>query len=442
VTVRTLPPTADDEALVGLVVAWAPLRRWFPAKGAAVAMTCVGRLDLPEAPASLRTLLVRVHGETVDTVVQVPLLVGDDDAGVVAGDLVGHLPSGEAVRDAAGSAAYLTAFLAAADGPGVEVDTAAGRVITGEQSNTSVILPAPDGGLPVAICKVLRTVADGPNPDVDVPRRLVEVGWEGVPAPLAWLVGTWPAPSGGTATGYLGAVSAFVPSAEDGFELACSRASEHRSFAGPAHALGALVAGMHAALRLGFDDVEPDDDAGAGAVADALLRRFTWASSQVQALEPYGAAVDAAAERARSLPDAPARQRVHGDLHLGQVLRSGERWFVTDFEGEPLAPLADRTRPDLAVRDVAGLLRSYDYAAAVGGLVGQAARAWSDEARSATLTGYDEAAGTSLAAGSDTPAVLLRVMELDKALYECVYEARNRPDWLPIPLAGLDRLLG
>ena len=134
----------------------------------------------------------------------------------------------------------------------------------------------------------------------------------------------------------------------------------------------------------------------------------------------------------RSLPSAPPRQRVHGDLHLGQVLRSHETWFITDFEGEPLAPLAQRTKPDLAVRDVAGLLRSIDYAAAVGGLTGEAAVRWTSEARDGLLAGY----------GPGGQTTFLRALELDKTLYEAVYESRNRPAWLPIPIAGLERLTG
>jgi maltokinase len=138
--------------------------------------------------------------------------------------------------------------------------------------------------------------------------------------------------------------------------------------------------------------------------------------------------------RTRALSPLPARQRVHGDLHLGQVLRSAGSWFVIDFEGEPLAPVAVRVRPDLALRDVAGMLRSFDYAAAVG----QAAPGWSDAARSAFLAGY-EAESADLDPG--TRVHLLRVLELDKALYEAVYEARNRPDWVGIPLAGVARLV-
>jgi len=452
--VATRPATRFDERLVALLTPWLPGRRWYPAKGAAAELTPVGVLAFPDQDDNtLRVLLVRVVTAAVDVVLQVPLVVGGPDDGPDDGDgdgpdrpaagrgpLIGYV-DGLPVRDGAGDAAYLTAFLAAADGPGADVDPASGRVITGEQSNTSVVLRGPAGGSPVAICKVLRTVAAGSNPDVDIPRRLVEVGWDGAPTPLAWLVGRWPGEDGSPQEGYLGAVSAFVPDAEDGFELACTWARAGRSFAGPAGELGALVAGMHDALRRGFGVLTGDDDPGPAAVAAALAARFAWVAPQVGDVAAFAEAVAGVVARVRGLAAAPARQRVHGDLHLGQVLRSGDRWFVTDFEGEPLAPLADRTRPDLAVRDLAGLLRSYDYAAAVGGLTGAAALAWSDEARTATLTRYDELAGTTLAAGTGPSALLLAALELDKALYEAVYEQRNRPDWLPIPLAGLHRLL-
>jgi len=459
--VATRPATRFDERLVALLTPWLPGRRWYPAKGAPAELTPVGVLTFPDQDDdALWVLLVRVVTAAVDVVLQVPLVVAGPDGGADGdgdhgdgghgdggdrpaagrGDLIGYV-DGLPVRDGAASAAYLTAFLAAADGPGADVDPASGRGITGEQSNTSVVLRGPAGGSPVAICKVLRTVAAGPNPDVDIPRRLAEVGWDGAPTPLAWLVGRWPGEDGSEQEGYLGAVSAFVPDAEDGFELACTWARAGRSFAGPAGELGALVAGMHDALRRGFGVLTGDDDPGPAGVAAALAARYAWAAPQVGHVAAYAEAVAGVVARVHGLTAAPARQRVHGDLHLGQVLRSGDRWFVTDFEGEPLAPLADRTRPDLAVRDLAGLLRSYDYAAAVGGLTGAAALAWSDEARTATLSRYDELAGTTLAAGTGAPALLLAALELDKALYEAVYEQRNRPDWLPIPLAGLHRLL-
>ncbi|MCL2465630.1 MAG: aminoglycoside phosphotransferase [Micrococcales bacterium] len=425
----------DDEALVALLRAWLPARRWFPAKGADARVGLAGRFTFPEDRAGARVCiaLVRVRAADVDAVLQVPLAFGPGP-----GETIGVL-AGVTVRDGARDPTFLRAWLAAAQGPGIALDPGAARVLTGEQSNTSVTVPGPGGGRPVAILKVFRTVADGPNPDVDVPRRLVDVGWDGVPTPLGWLIGRWPAPDGGVATGYLGAMSAFVPDAEDGFELACRHAHDGAAFDDDAAALGALVADMHAALLRGFGAAASDE--GPGLLAELVGERYGWAAGQVPALRTFGGAVARVLDGLLELPSVPARQRVHGDLHLGQVLRSGGRWYVTDFEGEPLVPLAERTRPDFAMRDVAGLLRSFDYAAAVGGLRGAQATAWSNTARHAALLAYDEAAGTTLAAGTGATGRVLRALELDKALYEAVYEQRNRPDWLAIPLSGVDRLV-
>lgn len=424
-----------DDALVALLRAWLPARRWFPAKTGHAEVGLAGTLTFPGDPAGtrLRVALVRVRARGLDALLQVPLAFGPGP-----GDVLGRL-DGRTVRDGVGDPEFLRAWLAAAEGPGAGVDPDAARVLTGEQSNSSVILPGAGLTRPVAILKVLRTIADGPNPDVDVPRRLVEVGWDGVPMPLGWLVGRWTGPDSATAEGYLGVMSAFVPDAEDGFELACHHAREDLPFDDDAARLGTLVADMHAALVRGFGTVPADG--GARLVAGQVGERFAWAASQVPALEELRGAVERVLTDLQTVPGAPSRQRVHGDLHLGQMLRSGSRWFVTDFEGEPLAPLADRTRPDFAVRDVAGLVRSFDYAAAVGGLRGQDASVWSGRARRAALLAYDEAAGTTLADGTGAAGSLLRALELDKALYEAVYEQRNRPDWLAIPLAGLRRLL-
>ncbi|GEA89468.1 hypothetical protein [Cellulomonas cellasea] len=163
-------------------------------------------------------------------------------------------------------------------------------------------------------------------------------------------------------------------------------------------------------------------------------------------LAQYADGVEALAARTARLTDLPAPQRIHGDLHLGQALRAHDEWFVTDFEGEPLAPVAARTRPDLALRDVAGMLRSFDYATAVGrGLetAGTGDDSWADDARAALLAGYVEASSGS-AGGGAAPHTedVLRALELDKALYEAVYEARNRPAWLSIPLRAVARLVG
>jgi maltokinase len=420
--------TADDEALLELLRAWLPARRWYPAKGAEAALTVVERRPLSD---DAEIALVRVRAGSIDALLQVPLVhspagaaVPDDALGVI-GD--------RAVLDGAAHPAFVAAWLAAAAGPGTGADPSTARAVAGEQSNTSVILGGPH---PTAILKVLRTLQPGENPDIEVPRRLVEVGWTHVPEPLAWYETDWRGPDGATAHGYLGVLSAFVPQAQDGFVLACGYAERGASFAVLASELGDVMATMHAALVRGFgtDSTTRAED-GPEAVAASLAGRFAWATSAVPALARFAPAVDDVLAQVRALPTAPPRQRVHGDLHLGQVLRSTDTWFVTDFEGEPSAPLEQRTRPDLAVRDVAGMLRSFDYAAAVGGLTGEAAASWTGEARAALLDGYS-------AGADDAPTpVLLRALELDKTLYEVVYESRNRPSWVPIPMAALDRLL-
>ncbi|WP_019137846.1 maltokinase N-terminal cap-like domain-containing protein [Cellulomonas massiliensis] len=441
-TVQAVPPEPVDRRALDVLRPWLPGRRWYPAKGTEADLSVHAVVPFSD---DVRVLLVRVVAGDLDTLLQVPVVLDRRLGPTVVGTLPEpgasgdepHVLDGAHVHDGAGHPAFLRAWLAHADGPGTHgLDPDSPRVIAGEQSNTSVILAGPAGG---GILKVLRAVQPGENPDVDVPRHLVDVGWSHVPAPLAWLVGSWTTPSGGVAHGYLGAMSAFVPAAEDGFELACAYAARAEPFDDLARDLGRVVATMHTALAAAYGlDPAPE---GAREGSDALAARFAWASAAVPALAELRPSVDQVIAEVRALDSTGPRQRVHGDLHLGQVLRSQDRWFVTDFEGEPLAPLADRTRPDFAVRDVAGVLRSLEYAAAVGGLTGPTAHAWVSSARLATLEGYASESPGDEAARHRTQ-VLLRALELDKTLYEAVYESRNRPDWLPIPMAGLERLLG
>ncbi|HUX70617.1 MAG TPA: aminoglycoside phosphotransferase [Cellulomonadaceae bacterium] len=453
------PLAATDPALVGLLRTWLPARRWFPAKGDDVDVTSIGTIALadPEGDALVQVVLLRARTSALDTVLQVPVTLreahdGAEGASSTDAAVIGTIGTPPlVVRDACGDPAFLRAWLAVATGPEdvspatIGLDTDHPRVIAGEQSNTSVILPGPEGG---AILKVFRALSPGKNPDVEIPRALAAVGWWHVPAPLGWLEAGW-LDDGAPAVGHLAVLSRFVPAAQDGFELACAMAGDGVSFAPLAEELGAVVAGMHEALAAAIP--MSDEDASsvtAHGVADAVAARFRWACDAVPSLTGYAAAVHAVADRAAGLPSVPSAQRIHGDLHLGQALRAQGSWFLTDFEGEPLAPIATRSRPDLPVRDVAGVLRSFDYAAAVGG----ADEAWTLDAREALLRGYRDAqrhADRADGVGRPAPEVseadaleILRAVELERALYEAVYEARNRPTWARIPAAALTRLLG
>jgi len=450
---RDVTHTPADDELLTLLRDWLPTRRWFPAKGVAARLECVGGLTLadPLDEASVRVLLVRVRASDIDSVLQVPVTLrspaGLAPSAVIGSSAdVGAPPSATRgrteLRDGVGDPAFLRAWLAAADGPGAVVDPDRARVLSGEQSNSSVVLPAPESSPATrgAILKVFRTLAPGDNPDVDVPRALAAAGWAHVARPLAWLEAAWSV-DGDRVRGYLGVLSEFVPAAHDGFELACSMVRRGESFAGLADSLGATIAEMHEALARALPTPAPAPGVDrTGDLARSVRERFRWAVHSVPELDRYADDVERLAAGTRAVGTPPAPQRIHGDLHLGQVMHAATGWFVLDFEGEPLAPVAARTRPDLALRDVAGLLRSIDYAAAVGGAGGAATptaaeRDWADEARRSLLTGYFHGPTRADA------ATALRALEVEKALYEAVYEARNRPTWLPVPLGALDRLL-
>src|SRR6266704_117773 len=338
--------------------------------------------------------------------------------------------------------------------PGSEIHGAHGvepgldsLVLTGEQSNTSLVFGES------AIFKVFRRVTPGPNPDLEVASALAQLGSSHIAEPFGWVETRMDG-----ATTVLAILSRYLRAASDGWSLAATsvrdlyaseegtRAAEAGGdFAGEAERLGAATAQVHRDLADAFGRSELEPEA-LRELAEQMYRRLDMAIATVPELGRYADRVgDAYSDLAKLIEPVPA-QRVHGDYHLGQVLRTQTGWIVLDFEGEPASPLAQRRARSSPLRDVAGMLRSFDYAARhqlvthpdAGPSSGLAPRAadWVRRNGDAFCAGYAAAGGLDPAENS----VLLRAMLLDKAVYEVVYEARNRPTWIPIPLESIAEL--
>jgi maltokinase len=314
-----------------------------------------------------------------------------------------------------------------------------GRPLGVEQSNTSLVYGD------TYILKLYRRLTASPNPDLEVVRALGSAGSTVVVPALGWAEG-----AGAT----LALLQPFVKGGTDGWTLALTSVRDlyaerdlHADevggdFAPESCRLGGVAATLHADLRRALPSrVASADEARATA---ALLRsRLAAAVEAVPELAPYETAIGSAYDALAGVGEVLV-QRIHGDLHLGQCLRTGDGWVVLDFEGEPARPLADRTALMSPLRDVAGMLRSFDYAARhlladhpdSGQLVYRAVE-WADRNRDAFCDGYAQESGGD----PREQAALLKAFELDKAVYEVRYEAAHRPSWLSIPLAGIERLV-
>ena len=349
-----------------------------------------------------------------------------DDPAAIGRD--GTRTAHDALQDA-GSTAHLLSLVddSAAVGPlrferepGAALPIgAAPRVVGAEQSNTSVIFGDR------AIFKVFRRATPGVNPDIELNRELARAGNPYV----ASLLGAYGTELDGRPHA-LGMVTEFAAGSSEGWDMATA-ADVAADFADESRRLGEAVASVHAALAGALGESRQPFP------ADVLIGRLKAVAAAVPALDPYAASIE---QRYRALADGTVTlQRVHGDLHLGQVLRTPQTWLVIDFEGEPGQPLTERRAPDSPLRDVAGMLRSFDYAAHQRELAGgRGGRDWVERNSAAFCAGYATVAGVDPLASAD----VLAAYELDKAVYEAGYEARYRPAWLPIPLAAIERLAG
>ncbi|TFD82186.1 maltokinase N-terminal cap-like domain-containing protein [Cryobacterium fucosi] len=455
---------------------WVATQRWFASKGHVPVLHSIARWTLPSAEpgVDIRTHLVIDSTTGEDSLYQLPLTERATPLPHGERALVATVdgPDGQAryLYDAPYDPAYADAILRVILGQGASLgaedaggcargelllgpaDTplytvAASRVLTGEQSNTSIIFETRTAdGTPArpVICKVFRALHHGENPDISVQAALARGGSRFVPEPIGYVEGEWDDPDrpDGRAKGHLAFAQEFLPGVEDAWRAALASASAEEDFSREAHDLGVATAAVHADLATVLPTREATPDVIEAELA-GIRERYRNAVVGIPALAEYRAAIETIFSRARTAPW-PRLQRIHGDYHLGQVLNvPGVRgWVLVDFEGEPLRPLEERTRPDVPLRDVAGMLRSFSYAAGTIELAhperpAQAALAWADACREAFLDGYAERSGLDLGA----QGALLSAFELDKALYEAVYETRNRPSWLPIPLAAIKRLV-
>jgi maltokinase len=321
--------------------------------------------------------------------------------------------------------------------------------LSAEQSNTSLVYGDD------AIMKVFRRLEPGLNPDIEIHAKLCELGGRHVARLLGYVTAKLDDPAQLEDQQWsLAMLQEFLTTATDGWQLATNsvrdlmaEADLHADeaggdFAGEAHRLGVATAEVHADLATAFATSQLSRAELADRAA-AMNARLDSALVEVPELVEVEPGLRQAYADFAELAEPVTAQRIHGDLHLGQVLRTSHRWVVLDFEGEPAKPITDRQAADSPIRDVAGMLRSFDYAARhqlidIGSTPQSEFRAneWAERNRTAFCAGYAEGGGADPAEA----AMLLRAFEADKAVYEAVYEARNRPHWLPIPLASLHRL--
>lgn len=460
VTRTVTSPPGLLASLAPLLRDWLPRQRWFAGKGRPVTgFSLVAATELLPADARLGLyhVLVRAHQQLVPApgAPEEPgdcyqLLIGVREAlpPRLAPALIGHVSEGplagqtvyEALHDARPAELLLEALRTRARIGGLRFERDPGqeirpglvpRLMTVEQSNSSVVYGD------TFILKLLRRIVPGINPDLELPLALAREGCPRVPPPTAWLVAD-PDPADPGETHVLGVLQPFVQGATDGWELALRELAKGEDFVAEARALGRATAEVHTALARALPTVTLGHSRLRTMVA-GMTERLTAAVRAVPALRPYATGLGSAYT---ALDDLAAEgqtwtaQRVHGDLHLGQCLRSpaGE-WSLIDFEGEPARPLAERRMPQPVVRDVAAMLRSFDYAARSAD---PPQPDWAEHCRAAYCSGYAQAAG----ADPRTDPVMLRAYETDKAVYEVLYEARHRPQWLPVPLAAVRRLAG
>jgi len=462
-----------------ILTAYVPQRRWFGAKDETIETVSIVRMT--ELPQAQDLLLAEIEVTTPSGTARYTLPLGivweGEQPGRFASALalarvrrgrnVGLLTDGFAL--AGFPAAVLTALrdnscvaveggalrFTAHDGLDIAPDIAP-RWLSAEQSNSSMLLGEE------AVLKLLRKITPGVHPEVEMVSYLSAQGFANVPP----ILGEVRLEENGESSLVM-LVQRFVHNQGDGWEwtlgtlerLATDVEGGLENYENFACHLGGRLAEMHAILARPSGDPafapEPMSAEDCTALAERVAKQLDGALGLLRDMDDGDAhmlierrdAIVAAIHAVTPKAEGMARTRIHGDLHLGQMLVTGSDVMLIDFEGEPARPLAERRGKDLPLRDVAGVLRSFDYASAVAR---RALPAGADTEEARTSERYaefrDRAAALFLSGYSGTNDrtidPLLDVFLLEKAAYEVAYEAANRPDWIGVPVSGLARAAG
>ncbi|MGA8847474.1 MAG: hypothetical protein WB471_12740 [Nocardioides sp.] len=475
-------PEPSDHIDPAVLVTYLGKTRWFGGKGRPYEVSAVRRIatlgDTGPYPRVVVLLVELTYGDVLPGAVdavelyQVPLALYPDPEHRLDHAFVGWwdepglgwVHAYDALHDRQAMDRWLQGFGAAASStpadrpahvggldfhrlPDHDLDLeAVATLFTGEQSNSSVAFGEE------AVLKVFRKITPGANPDITTHDTLTRAG----STDIAHLYG-WVSHGDGDHTLHLGMLQQFLRTASDGWDLALSSVRNLYAdadlaareaggdFAGEAGRLGHTLAAVHAVLADGF---------GGGSVpgehvAAQMRARLAAALLVVPALGEHEAALAALFDRLAAIDVVPV-QRVHGDLHLGQTLRTALGWKIVDFEGEPAKPLSERVLPDSPWRDVAGMLRSFAYAPHAverqytdlddDGAEERHLRGleWAERNQRYFVGAYADARANGAPTADDL--TLLDAYVADKAVYETIYETRNRPTWVDIPLRAIARI--
>jgi trehalose synthase-fused probable maltokinase len=453
-----------------------PSRRWFGAKDRAITGVRIWDEATIEAARSdlvIALAAVDLGDQAVDWY-HVLLLV-DSDGRVrdafedverlrVLGRLMGQ---GETMKGAYGMFHF--------GGPGLDPRSPPGtdsiRAVGAEQSNSSIVLDED------VVLKLFRRVEPGPNPELELTRLLTSEGFENIPAHVGEILyegeidGVDVEIDLGVAqqlidgregwAEMLDALDELYASADEVEDIALAVEDRARGSLDALARLGDVTASLHVVLAR--EELEPDVSSESVEVGDlkewaqamrSSLRRLL--DTGLAELRPYETPITSIIDRLARVEDPGRKTRIHGDYHLGQVLLATRGWMILDLEGEPARSLEERRAKQSPLRDVAGMLRSFSYAASVA-LFARAdpsaedwqrlrpwADAWEQAARQRFLGAYLATSHEGWFLPTDRNALfaLLDAFEIEKALYELRYERAHRPDWLRIPLRGISQTLG